>query len=74
MSERHSCDALGVCQGRVPACSICRHPFAPGVIDRAEPRPRVWTRSLLLALALVAVAGAVGLAVVWLPANAGLLR
>lgn len=61
-----TCDELGACQSRVPACPGCKaHPFAPGVIT-AHRRPRklrrraMW-RLLRTGLGLVLFAVAVGL-------------
>ena len=67
-TEQRSCDELGLCQSRKPACDGCDHatrkvfPFAPGVIDfgpkqQSSRQGRAWQASDFLgALALVAAA------------------
>ena len=61
MNYKRTCNELGVCQARKPACDGCGHqtrkafPFAPGVIDPGPKHPgRAWWLSDFFgALALV---------------------
>lgn len=51
-ATRRTCDTLGLCQGRDPACTGCshstqrlplgRHYFAPGTIEGGSARPKRW--------------------------------
>lgn len=75
-THKPSCDSLGTCQCRLPACSGCTwvtdaatrvagHAFAPGVITaHANPRKlrvRRWVRwALVAAVGLVVVAMGAG--------------
>ena len=50
-----TCDELGACQGRMPACEGCAvhvYPFAPGVITGGKlARPgRYWRIAAVIAL------------------------
>ena len=59
---KRSCEDLGLCQARTPACLGCQHattayPLAPGVIDGAPARKP----ALLLGFRATDVAGAMAL-------------
>ena len=59
---KRSCEDLGLCQARTPAClgcqqSVTAYPFAPGVIDGAPARKS----ALLLGFRASDVVGAVAL-------------
>jgi hypothetical protein len=58
MSAR-SCDALGVCQSRTPACTGCRPApaFAPGTIEGPFPNERQAVRLMRIALVWAVATG-----------------
>ena len=64
-STRRSCDELGLCQHRTPACPGCghnRHSFAPGVIHghTTTPNKKVWRWVKWACFAALAIAAGVG--------------
>lgn len=46
---KRTCNELGTCQGRVPACPDCTWQLAPGVIDGPHQRHSRWYTSELAA-------------------------
>ncbi|MBY0464766.1 MAG: hypothetical protein K2W33_07455 [Burkholderiales bacterium] len=84
-SQRRSCDELGMCQNRKPACPGCTwrdtslfdkgvHHFAPGVIDGGPAKPSLLRRwGIRNGVRWVGVACLAGLSLASCAYNAGYL-